>query len=226
MKGKQSASSPAKSSASSPFKIAKSPAKKHKSVPTRTKKIPLTISSLGFGEPFSFEIYLYEKGLEDDAFTYGLSKYIRGNEEEVHEIMDTLNFTQVLSRRVPMSDDVIAKNNSNSYDRLLFLRYPQDGVSTSTTRAAGMLGLKNFLMDKRFTKYPPTFIETVDLSDYDTTNPTSMDHYLLNKDIEQLLKQDLDELVLDDDFKKEFPDVAKLIWTGKHVGDFGRTLGF
>ena len=207
-------------------KIVRSPGKANKMVPTRVKKQPLTIYALGFGDPFTFELYYFEKNGTEDGFTHGITKYMRGSKEDVHELFDTANFTQVLSRRIPQSNDIVMKNAGNNYDRTLFLRYPPDGDSTAATRATGLMAMKAFLMDARFSRYPPTTIATVDVSDYDSKLPTSMDSFMMNADIQAVLLQDLDSSLLNESFKSDFPDHAKIIWSGANVGDFGRSLGF
>jgi hypothetical protein len=215
-------SSPAKASA----KPKRSPEKAKKPVPMRKKKASLTIYVINFGPPFPFEIYYFEKNSSEDGYTNGLTKYIRGNETEVHESFDAANFTQTLLRRKSGSDDVVAKSVQNNYDRKLFLRYPPSADSTPSTRATGLAAMKSFLQDSRFSLYPPTLIDTLDLTDFESVFPPPMDDYMMNSDIKEAVIHACEEDDLDEDFKENYPDCAKCIWHSVHCGEFGRSLGF
>jgi hypothetical protein len=204
----------------------RSPGKGKKPVPMRQKKSPLTLYVVNFGPPFIFELYFYEKNGNEDGFTNGISKYMRGNETEEHELFDAGNFTQGLARRVSGSSDVVAKSTETGYDRRIFLRYPRELESTPATRAEGLAAMKSFLQDARFSRYPPAEIETVDLTDYENANHMAMDDYIMNSVIQEVVLQDCDPADLNDGFKDAWPDVASCIWQSKNVGEFGRSLGF
>jgi hypothetical protein len=192
----------------------------------RKKKTPLTIYVINFGPPFSFEIYFYEKNGSEDGFTNGVTKYMRGNEIEVHESFDAANFTQALMRRESGTNDVVAKSAENNYDRKLFLRYPASAESTPSTRATGLAALKSFLQDARFSRYPPAQIDTLDITDYDAVFPPPMDNYMMNSDIKDVVIHACEPGDLDEDFKDNFPECAKCIWRSRHFGEFGKSLGF
>ena len=221
-----------KSTPSTPVKKGSSPAKRspgksHKPVPTKAVKnrAPL-LSVINFGPDFSFEIYMYEKNESNDAFTYGIVRQIRGEGPDSHALFDAANFTQVLTRRVPDSNDAAMRNAENNYDRKIFLRYPQDGISTVATRSTGLQALRSFLMDSRFSQYPPAIVDVRDLTNHEATLPLAMDKYMMNADIQSVVEHDLDEDVLDHHFRNEFPDCANVIWQSGYVGAFGLTLGF
>jgi hypothetical protein len=204
----------------------RSPGKANKPVPMRKKKMPLTLYTINFGPPFAFEIYFYEKNGSEDGFTNGVTKYMRGNETDVHELFDNANFTEALSRRVPGSNDIVAKSSETNYDRRIFMRYPPDAESTPATRSTGLLALKSFLQDARFSRYPPAQIETLDLTDYENVRPTPMDDYMMNGDIKDVLLHACDAADLNESFKDTWPETAKCIWQSSNVGEFGRALGF
>jgi hypothetical protein len=204
----------------------RSPGKAKKPVPMRKKKMPPTLYAINFGPPFPFELYFYEKNHSEDGFTNGITKYIRGNEIEVHESFDAANFTQALLRRVSGSDDEIAKSTENNFDRKLFLRYPPSGESTPSTRATGLAALKSFLQDARFSRFPAAQIETVDITDFESDFPLPMDDYMMNSDIKDAVIHACAAGDLNDDFKATFPQCAKCIWQSHHVGEFGESLGF
>lgn len=209
-----------------PAKQRNSPGKAKKAVPMRKKKQVLTIKCINFGPPFTFELYYYEKNSTEDGFTNGIVKYIRGNEQDVHEEFDNANFTQALQRRVALSADIVAKNPENNYDRKVFLRYPPDGESTPATRATGLLAMRSFLQDSRFSRYPPATIEMLDVTNFDSEKPAAMDEYIMNCDIQSLVVHDVQDTDLKSNFKAEFPECANCIWKSENVGDFGQSLGF
>ena len=211
-------------STSSPAK--KSPSKPNKEVPIPKSKQRDSLYCLAFDENFSFELYFYQKTDDDDGFTHGLAKYIRGNEDETHKDLDKCNFTEVLVRRSPGSNNNPLQNRKDTYQRKLFLRYPTEGRTDEKIRGEGLAAVKSFLMDSRFTKYPPSNIDTFDITDYNTNSPTPMDHYMMNKDIEAAIKQNLDASFLNNQFKSEYPEIAERLWTSKYPGEYGKTLGF
>ena len=215
-------SSPAKASP----QAKRSPEKAKKPVPMRKKKTSLTIYVINFGPPFPFEIYFYEKNGSEDGYTNGITKYIRGNETEVHESFDAANFTQALLRRESGSDDIVAKSAENNYDRKLFLRYPASAESTPSTRATGLAATKSFLQDPRFSLYPPTLIDTLDITNFESVFPPPMDDYMMNSDIKDVVIHACEEDDLNEDFKDNYPECAKCIWRSRHFGEFGQSLGF
>ena len=204
----------------------RSPEKAKKPVPMRKKKPTLTISVINFKPPFPFELYFYEKSASEDGFTHGVTKYMRGNEDEVHESFDAANFTQTLLRRKSGSNDVVAKSAENNYDRKIFLRYPPSDESTTSTRANGLEAFKSFLLDARFQRYPPTQVHTLDITNFESVYPTPMDDYMMNSDIKDAVIHACEESDLNEDFKENFPDCAKNIWQSRHFGEFGESLGF
>jgi hypothetical protein len=216
--------SPDSSKASGSATKRRSPLKAGKAIPVRKKKTPMNISCINFAEEFQFEIYIFEKAEGDDGFLNGVRKYMRGDETEVHAQFDEANFTQVLDRREPGSNDKKMTNASNNYDRKIILRYPREGKSTPETRQKGLKALKAFLMDSRFMMYPPDKIETFDLTNHDEQVP--MDSMMMNGDIKDAVVHAIAEEELISDFKDNYPELADCIWQSPHVGIFGQSLGF
>ena len=134
--------------------------------------------------------------------------------------------TQALERHVALSTDIVAKNPENNYDRKVFLRYPPDGESTPATRATGLLAMRSFLQDSRFSRYPPATIEMLDVTNFDSEKPAAMDEYIMNCDIQSLVVHDVQDTDLKSNFKAEFPECANCMWKSENVGDFGQSLGF
>ena len=142
----------------------------------------------------------------------------------MHDLFDTANFVQQLTRRIPGSDDIAMKNSDGKYDRRLFLRYPTERESTVETRAAGLNAMKAFLMHKSFSTYPASDVEVRDLTDIAVAIP--MDNYMMNKDIQAAVIQAVNEDELDANFRETFPHIAERMWQSSNVGGFGRSLGF
>ena len=132
------------------------------------------------------------------------------------------------SRQAILSDtNIVMKNAENDYERRLFLRFPPQLVSTKETRNAGLNAVRDFLMDGRFSRYPPSSIDIRDLTDYDTSDdPQSMDQFMMNSDIKEAIIQECSEVDLDEEFFENFPETARNIWQSPHFGDYGATLGF
>jgi hypothetical protein len=208
-----------------PKKKFKAPVSKVNSpVPTKQKNNQPKLVCLGWSLPLRFELYMYEKSTSEDAYTYGMQKYLKGEFTELHEPIERANFVRVLTRRVPFSDDETMKNK-NGYRRLVFVRYPPgDQGSTSETRQEGLNALKSFLMDKRFSEYPPNSVETEDLTD--EGNYASLDNFLLNADIEELMRLDIPAEALDENFRAEYTGFAESCWTGPNFSPFAESLGF
>lgn len=179
---------------------------------------------LHFGEPFAFELYWYEKDPLNDGYTNALSKYIkRGADKDFHDELDACHFTECINRRVAGSDDEVQTNTSNTYTRVLFVRYPLGDESTPATRQKGLAAVKSFLMDKRFSLYPP---ENVLVEDLTENSKVAMDSMMMNDDIQARLEEDVDKEHLDADFKVDFPDCAKRCWLGEYVNEWAKGLGF
>lgn len=203
------------------------PMKSNKPIPVKKErnKAPC-LSVVNFGPPFSFEIYFFEKNDSNDGFTHGIYKQIYGDGPS-HTMFDRANFVSQLARRIPGSDDEVMKNGENNYERRLFLRYPPQLVSTAQTRQDGLNAMRDFLMDSRFSRYPPSLIEVRDLTDHaESEVPQSMDNFMMNADIKAAVIQELSEIDLDDDFKINFPKESRYMWQSSHVGEFGTSLGF
>jgi hypothetical protein len=210
--------------APSPSKKFKVPASKVNSpTPTKQKKA-LKLTCYGWCKPLRFEVYLYEKSINEDGYTWGVQKYLKDEFEQKHESLEHANFTRVLTRRVPFSSNV-AMTGASGYRRVVFIRYPKgDEGSTKETRQEGLQAMKSFLMDPKFSDYPPKIIETEDLTNEDNYAP--LDQFLMDDDIEELMKLDIPLEVLDGNFKEEYGGFADACWRGPNFSDWAKTLGF
>jgi hypothetical protein len=209
---------------SPPKKKFKAPvAKVNSPVPTKQDNKPRLVC-FGWSLPLRFELYMYEKSSSEDAYTFGIQKYLKGEYNDTHDPLDRANFVRTLSRRIPFSDNEQMKTK-NGYRRVVFLRYPRgDAGSTKETRQDGLRALKSFVSDTRFAEYPPGQIELVDKTNED--NYQSLDTILLDNDIEELMKLDIPSEVLNENFRDEYSGFAESCWNGPYYSDFARSLGF
>ena len=208
---------------------------KSKSPPRKTKNYTVgkqrhgkpapTITVIHFAEPFAFELYMYEKDKLSDGFTFNLVKYINNGPDgdAIFANIDACNFTEVVNRRVPGTEDTIMKNGTNSITRNLFIRYPTGGVSTEKTRQEGLSALSEFFRDSRNTNWPPEIIAVEDITN---TSTAAMDAYMLNDDIKARLVEDCELELLQATFKTNYPDCAERCWAGRNVGEWAKGLGF
>jgi hypothetical protein len=138
--------------------------------------------------------------------------------------LDSLGFNDTKWRRVPGSRDIIMENPENGFWRLMLCRY-LDTPSTPESREEGLQGLKTFLMSNRSTRFPPNDIITSDATNPPDQDPCPLDMYLLDADIEEIMKMFLDEESFNPHFYEEFPEFARLCWSGPHNSDFAVSLG-
>jgi hypothetical protein len=183
------------------------------------------ITVIHFAEPFSFELYMYEKDRLSDGFTFNLVKYINNGPDgdAIFAKIDACNFTEVVNRRVPGTEDTVMKNGINNITRNLFIRYPTDGISTEKTRQEGLSALSEFFLDPRNTNWPPEMIAVEDITG---TSTAAMDAYMLNDDIKARLVEDCELELLQKTFKTNYPDCADRCWAGRNVGEWAKGLGF
>lgn len=211
-------------------KKAKMPLKRvKKEIPSPSKKGSSgpSINVVGFGEPFTLELYWYEKNQRQDGFIDSLRRYINSAGTRIHDEdalthsgVDGANFTEITVRRVPRSQDETMYDGE--YPRFLIVRY-LNGPSTAETRQVGLEALKSFLMDGRFQRYPiANSVPTIDR----TYEGAAFDEYVKDDKIKQFMEEDIDPAELDEDFFSTFPDCAKICWKGPYYSEFARTLGF
>ena len=222
MARKRTASNPSTASATKKAKqeFIKSPRKKTLPSAAATKT-NTTIICLGYAKELGCEIYLMTRG-SGDAYYQGVVKYMKGEfPGQSHELFDECDFFKVCTRRMPRSSNETMTNGG--YRRVVLIRFPEGG-STTETRQQGMEALKSFLMDSRFSQYPPREIETSDQTD--ESKPPSLDDYFTDEDIKLLMEQLFNEELLTSDFADVFPTFAKHCWAGKNVSDWARSIGF
>jgi hypothetical protein len=181
-----------------------------------------SLTCYSFGDNFSFEAYLFCKDDNNDSFTNGYKRFVDGVVQ--CDDLTEANFVAYKHRRKPNTNNDILLD-SNNYWRKIFLRYVPGGRSTPGSRSEGLLVLKTFLLDRRYSEYPPSDILTMDCTNEEDPHP--LDMFFLDQDIIDMLKVDVDEEDLTSQFYSTYPDFARKIWSGAYYPDYARTqLGF
>ena len=202
-----------------------SPIKKKKNeLPGRKKKrnTAPTLTVYAFHETFALEAYIYDHN-EDDGYTRSYRQMIDGVPEFQCSELQEANFNRYYYRRRPGSNNEILVGRKN-YWRLIMIRYPPEQESTAETRQQGLEVLSSFLKNPEYTRFPPKTIDTIDATSED--NPLPLDHFFLDRDIQEIMEEDIEEANLNSDFFQKFPDFARLCWSGNHYSNWARGLGF
>jgi len=169
------------------------------------------------------EFYIYSSD-GSDCFTYAFKQFVQGN--ITCDRMMEANFTSWKFRRVAGSDNDHMKDTKvgKEFWRCVMIRDVPSGISTPETRAEGLSVLKWFFMTKPFTEYPPKdIIETDCANDKD---PFALDQFLMDSDIIAIIKEEIDEEELNEEFFGKFTSLAKKLWGGRFYPDYASKLGF
>jgi hypothetical protein len=166
------------------------------------------------------EVVLYTSG-QGDGFLHNYKKYCEGT--HACAALEAANFTGCMNRRVPGSADTIMLN-PKGYWRMLIVRHPFEGVSTPETRAEGLAVLKTCFLTTEFSRFPPDEIETIDATNVD--DPHALDQFLQDHDIVNIIKEQIDEEVLNDKFYEAYTECARRLWSGNFYPAYARGLGF
>ena len=81
-------------------------------------------------------------------------------------------------------------------------------------------------MDEAYSDYPPKELETVDVTPESPAQPHSLDMFLRDSEIKDIMNQELDAAVLDHTFYEKFPDFAPFCWSVATDNAFAKSLGF
>lgn len=200
--------------------------KKKDSVPTvegrlskRKPAVP-TLYVHTFCHPFTFEAYSFETSPGNDGYMNSYKEVMKGN-RRCKYLTDAL-FSSYVFRRG--DDDNILENSKDGFWRVLMIRYPSKKGSTVETRGEGFRALQQFFSDKEFNKYPPRFIETVDLSN--RQNPPALDEFFLDRDIKTFMEEDIDSAELNEGFYSKHRAFARKCWSRKRPSEWACSLGF
>lgn len=221
-----------------PKKKSSGPGKKNEPSPRRTdkasplklvKKSPI-LTCYTFADPFPFEAYIYEKADElSDGFMYHMRKYCDG--EESYPELDYLNVLETVPRRIPGSFNEIWCNPGTSFWRVVMIRYPLnaegEGVpSTRDTRVQGLNTLKDFFMNKEYSKWAPDDIILNDRASEDDYEPPALDKFFRDDVIKNFMQKHISEDELNPEFVRKWPHTAAKCFLGDRVSEWARELGF
>ena len=213
-------------------KKASSPPRKIKAKPTpkKSKKIggEPTLTVTCFMNPLSVELFSYSRIPGSDGYLHGLQVALAGAEADgtvvpPSPVLVEGNFHSVPYRRKPNTASEHALN-VNGFWRCVILRYPPGGESTHETRQEGLALLSTFLKDPSYTRYPPANITLIDETDED--NPPSLDHYLFDETIQEVMTEDIDETLLNGNFYSGYNEFALKCWAYPFYSAWARSLGF
>lgn len=168
------------------------------------------------------EIMLYCTSPDNDGYMGAVMQWSEGT--ITCPYLREARFMRCVSRRQPDTSNLIMKNRKKNFWRKLIVAIPLGDGSTEDGRLERALVYKRFLMDDRFTRYPPAEIAIVDATD--DGNRQSMDRFMTDTDIEETARSILPEEILNDSFYETYPDVARAMYSGQHYGRFALSLGF
>lgn len=183
------------------------------------------ITTYAFHPTFKVEAYLYTISDQDDGFLDGYKKYLEGVQGYECDYMEAANFCYIWNRRIPNTRDEVMTNNKNTFWRRIMIRYlTDDQESTAETRLHGAETLRRFLMDPRYTNFPPKAITIFDGTNEE--NPVALDEFFMDDKIEYMMRMDLDVSELDQDFYKKYSKFADKIWSYPAMSRFAGKYGF
>jgi hypothetical protein len=220
----------AKSPPASARSPAKSPTRKAGKIPTRKDNVKSagphapTLVCYGFAADLPIEAYLYCKDDQNDGYLNGYKKNCDGVPENDSDELTAANFTSYKTRRMPRSPNEVMTNGTNTFWRIVMLRYVPEGNSTRDTRAHGLSVLSTFLNSTKNTAYPISSIITLDNTQEE--NPHSLDMFFMDNDIIEIIKNTFDDSELNKEFYSTYKSLALKLWSGTNYPDFARSLGF
>jgi hypothetical protein len=213
--GKKGAKSP------SPKKARHAPNMRDKLAKKKEKPEP-AISVQGFVDPLTFEIYDYTITPTKPGFSNKFKMWAKG---ELHvEALTAANFVGFKYQRDNENSGNEPLMSQDGYARIWMLRFPPENESTADTRAEGLRVLKEFFLSKVASDYPPLAIKLVDNT---TDVPAVMEKFLLDADIEEIVRSSIDITEVEEDFYTKYPTFAKTIYFEKEPSVFAKVeLGF
>ena len=163
--------------------------------------------------------------MQNDEYNDGYLNHYRNwaNGQLEYEPLLSAGFREILYRREPESDNR-RMTNPEGFPRNIIVREPPGGVSTAASRQKGMDVLSNFFKDSTINRWPPETIvkrDETNLQDYH-----ALDEFFMDEDIERILREEMDEEVLNQDFYGKFTEFARKCWSGAFLPAFARSLGF
>ena len=195
-----------------------SPFKKKKIGPQSSKQNKQKISSTyvlkvqGFGNDLPYEMYMYTQG-EKDAYANHYRQFV--NQEMECEALTQAGFFAYFNRRSSVTTNVEMRTEEG-YPRIVIMRQiPDSSASTSSTRTEGLEILRAFFTNPSYSTYPPRDITVIDVTNNEA--PESMDHFIMNEDILSMMRELLDDDVLDENFYQNHAGIARAFFSGPAI---------
>ncbi len=181
----------------------------------------------GFHPIFGIEAYFYIRDNHNDGDVNAVKQFCALDDPNhktiISDELSKANFTFVLVRRKPNTDNEIMDDDRN-FHRNIIVRHVPDGESTKETRQHGLDVLETFLKSPQNTLNKIINIPTIDCTN--ESDPHSLDTFFLDNDIETIVRYVIDESELNKDFYSKYNELALKICSGKHYSTFARQLGF
>ena len=104
------------------------------------------------------------------------------------------------------------------------IRYPPDNKSTPETHKEGLRVLKKFFTSSKATNWPEG---DINVQDANPDVPPILEKFLLDDDIEEIVKASFHDSEMNDDFYEKYTSVAKTFYLEKDPSHFAKSvLGF
>jgi len=166
-----------------------------------------------------------------EGYTKSFRDFIDSEEKDIPNLSKAgfcAHYTQRRSR-----EQNLIKTGVDGWARYCIVRIVPDNVpSTEDTRRQGLDVLATFLMDSNYSRYPPSSIVRIDVTNQvDLTNPndgvTALDHHLLDRDIVSAMSLLFDEEALNTQFARNMADIARYFFSGPIYATIAiETLGY
>ena len=114
-----------------------------------------------------------------------------------------------------------AVTKHGQFPRKMVVRVLTEPSTPETRQKGAELWIKEILNHPDYNKFLEKRIDVVDV-----TGLHSLDDLIMNNEIDELLKLEFDDDVLDGNFAENYPVCAKFFFGGQHVSEFAKTLGF
>ena len=172
-----------------------------------SKRPRFILSCWGF-PPLCIEAYVYRKGTDRDGYGNHYRKCVDGDEQ--CKELDEAGFAQYFTRRISKEQN-IPLVGADEWACFVYVRWvPGMNPSTTQTRVEGLSFFRKYLMDNRYSRYPPNDIMTMDLTD--VVQPRGMDHLFLDEHIMLFIKDLFQPSIANERFFTEHNVIAKLFF--------------
>ena len=173
-----------------------------------SKRPRFSLTVWGF-PPLCIEAYAYRKGTDRDGYGNHYRKCVDGDEE--CKELDDAGFSQYFTRRISKLQNVPLVG-ADEWACFIYVRWvPGMNPSTAQTREEGLSFFRKYLMDPRYSRYPPNDILTMDLTN--VNEPLGMDNFFLDEHILLFIKDLFQPSIANEDFFRDHNNIAKLFFS-------------